>query len=72
VKIKCGWCDKDMGEKPPFDNDQVSHGICPECYEAVTHPPVCVRCGRFLIRPQHIDYAEEPDGKVCMVCLGGS
>ena len=32
MKIVCAWCDKDMGEKPPYEDKGVTHGICPECY----------------------------------------
>lgn len=28
----------------------------------------CVRCGRPLIG----DFVQEPEGKVCMMCMGGS
>ncbi len=33
VKRKCAWCDKDMGDKPPYEDDGVTHGICQECYK---------------------------------------
>jgi hypothetical protein len=29
--IKCAWCGKYMGEKEPYDDKSVTHGICPEC-----------------------------------------
>lgn len=31
MKIICAWCKKDMGEKPPLDDERVTHTICPEC-----------------------------------------
>ena len=31
VIIICAWCKKDMGEKAPFGNKEVTHGICQEC-----------------------------------------
>lgn len=31
MKIKCGWCDKDMGEKEPIENREITHGICKDC-----------------------------------------
>jgi antirestriction protein ArdC len=29
--IKCAWCGKYMGEKPPYEDKSVTHSICPEC-----------------------------------------
>jgi|GEM_PF-4672443 len=29
--IKCAWCGKYLGEKEPFEDKSVTHGICPEC-----------------------------------------
>jgi len=31
MKVVCAWCQKDMGEKPPYEDKGVTHGICPEC-----------------------------------------
>ncbi len=33
MKRKCAWCNKDMGDKPPYEDDGVNHGICQECYK---------------------------------------
>ena len=30
--IVCAWCQKSLGEKPPY-KDISTHGICPECKE---------------------------------------
>jgi len=32
----------------------------------------CVKCGRHLVIPQHLDYVETDKGKFCMSCEGGS
>lgn len=32
LKIRCGWCDKDMGEKDGKGQTGTTDGICPECY----------------------------------------
>lgn len=32
MKVKCAWCGKDMGEKPPLDDLDTTHGMCMECY----------------------------------------
>jgi hypothetical protein len=29
--IRCAWCGKYMGEKPPYEDKSVTHSICPEC-----------------------------------------
>ncbi len=29
--IKCAWCGNCMGEKEPYEDKSVTHGICPEC-----------------------------------------
>ena len=34
--IKCSWCGKEMGEKPPLEDKRTSHGICKDCYDRVT------------------------------------
>ena len=31
MKVFCAWCDKYLESKPPFDDDSVSHSICPTC-----------------------------------------
>ncbi len=36
MNVICSYCRKDMGEKAPLENDQVSHGMCPECTEHFT------------------------------------
>jgi len=29
----CSYCRKNMGEKYPFDEKSVTHGICPDCFD---------------------------------------
>ena len=31
MKVVCSWCDKDLGEKEPFDDPVISHGMCDGC-----------------------------------------
>ena len=31
MKIRCSWCKKDLGEKAPYEDNRVSHGICAAC-----------------------------------------
>jgi len=35
VKRICAWCGKDMGDKPPYENDGVTHTICQKCYKEI-------------------------------------
>lgn len=31
----CSWCSGSMGEKPPFEDKTVTHGMCDKCLERV-------------------------------------
>lgn len=31
MKRICAWCNKDMGEKAPYDDNRETHGICDCC-----------------------------------------
>lgn len=31
MKIVCSWCNLQMGEKKPFENNEISHGMCLSC-----------------------------------------
>lgn len=31
MKIVCAWCQKDLGEKEPLEDKNVTHGICVDC-----------------------------------------
>lgn len=33
IIIKCAWCGKDMGEKPPLEDKSATHSICEGCRE---------------------------------------
>lgn len=35
MKVVCAWCGKDMGEKPPYEDTDSTHAICPKCYRKV-------------------------------------
>jgi hypothetical protein len=37
MKRICCYCKLDMGEKPPLDNPEVSHGICPDCVRKISN-----------------------------------
>jgi len=31
----CSDCRKDMGEKPPYEDTSITHGLCPACVEII-------------------------------------
>lgn len=33
MKVICAWCKKPMGEKTPYDNNSITHGMCKKCYK---------------------------------------
>ncbi len=33
--IRCSWCKKILGEKPPLEDESTTDGICQECKERV-------------------------------------
>lgn len=35
MKIVCAWCGKEMGERNGNDKDEVSHGMCEECFNKI-------------------------------------
>ena len=35
MKVICSWCGKDLGEKEPFVDNRVSHGICEDCRKKI-------------------------------------
>jgi len=37
MKRICAWCNKDMGEKEPLEDESVTHGMCMECLRRVSH-----------------------------------
>ena len=33
MKVICSYCREKLGEKEPFEDENVSHGMCEECYD---------------------------------------
>lgn len=33
MKRECSWCGAGLGEKEPFDDTSVTHGICSDCMD---------------------------------------
>ena len=31
--ILCAWCQKNLGEKEPLDDQSITHGMCQDCYD---------------------------------------
>ena len=38
MRKRCSWCQKDMGVKPPLEDNRISHGICPACRDKLLAP----------------------------------
>jgi len=32
--VICAWCGERKGEKPPYNDDSISHSICKKCEQA--------------------------------------
>jgi PAS domain-containing protein len=32
VKVVCSYCESDLGEKAPFEDRRISHGMCADCH----------------------------------------
>ncbi|MFA5401242.1 MAG: hypothetical protein WC359_12415 [Dehalococcoidia bacterium] len=65
--VKCAWCSKEMGEKPPYENKEVTHGICEECQKKYFGDIPGVKKAVELRRPgspQVVRLAEFEDGLV--------
>jgi len=33
LRVICSWCNKELQEKEPFEDKQISHGMCRDCKE---------------------------------------
>ena len=33
MEVVCAWCGKKLGEKPPYEDKGVTHGMCQDCYD---------------------------------------
>jgi len=33
MEVVCAWCGKKLGEKPPYEDKEVTHGMCQNCYD---------------------------------------
>ena len=50
----CSYCRKVIGEKEPFEDKRLSHGICPVCYDY--HIPRILE----MDLSEHLDQYESP------------
>ena len=62
MKVICSYCRKEMGEKEPFDDDRISHGICEGCYEYYS---------KQIAGLSFDDYLDRFDTPILMVNAGG-
>ncbi len=33
MEVVCAWCGRKLGEKPPYEDKGVTHGMCQDCYD---------------------------------------
>jgi hypothetical protein len=55
IKVICGWCKKHMRGPENAPPEHTSHGMCPECYKAMT--------GRDYVDEEDDDRRPNPPGK---------
>lgn len=48
MKLICSFCQKDLGDKEPFDDHRISHGMCKDCFEAFDNEYECQEIDSFL------------------------
>jgi len=64
MKIQCAWCGKDMGDKPPYEDQGTTHTMCGECYRKLGKVDDCPKCNRLgLIENNHLS-----NFRYCLIC----
>jgi PAS domain-containing protein len=48
VKLVCSYCRTHLGDKPPLDDERVTHGMCPECDEHFHRQWSGLKLGEYL------------------------
>lgn len=51
MRIVCAWCGNDMGEKPPYEDKSVTHGICQECVKKYFSKSPMTQFGNITLTP---------------------
>ncbi len=64
MKVICSYCRADLGEKEPFDNHTVTHGICPACVEYFKEQWEGLDLGEFLDRFTGPVLVVDADGRI--------
>jgi hypothetical protein len=53
--VWCGWCSKLMYEKPPYELNDDTHGICSQCEQKIE-----VQTGGYSIEFKRETYKHKP------------
>lgn len=64
MKVVCSYCRRSMGEKPPFDREEISHGMCKPCLEYYRAQWIGMKLDEYLDRFNAPVFAVDPDGRI--------
>jgi len=48
VKVQCSYCGEHLGDEPPYDTDDVSHGVCLDCFSYFKRQADGLSLGEYL------------------------
>ncbi len=63
----CSYCELDMGEREPFDDPRLTHGMCQECFDAFDDQWSGEQLGEYLDRFEAPVVAVNADGRVIAI-----
>lgn len=64
MKVICSYCRKEMGEKEPFDEDFISHGMCLECFDYFKQQMEGLTLERYLDKFETPVMIVDADGRI--------
>ncbi len=65
--VVCSYCERDLGQRPPIDDERTSHGICEDCFTYYAEQWEGLQLGEFLDRYSTPVVAVDGDGRVMAV-----
>lgn len=64
MKIVCSYCGQTLGEQPPLDSDEISHGICNTCLAYFKAQWEGMNLDEYLDRFDAPVFAVDPTGRI--------